>query len=136
MNSRTQSLECPLVLPPNVLFFLTAEIILNVEDLANLLRCLSLYHVSNCLASQVQQALHVQIVGSKDEAEEVLQDLGHDLAGNGGDRDLAQSSSIMCLIVCNSAATASFTSNASPSELINIIFLEVDAIDTQSYIRQ
>jgi len=38
----------------------------------------------------------------------------------------AQSSSIMCFMVCDSSATASSTSNASPSELFRVIFLADD----------
>lgn len=38
----------------------------------------------------------------------------------------AQSSSIMCLIVCDSKATASSTSNVSPSELFSVIFRPED----------
>lgn len=40
----------------------------------------------------------------------------------------AQSSSIICLIVCDSNATASSTSNDSPSELLRVIFLPEDDI--------
>lgn len=40
----------------------------------------------------------------------------------------AQSSSTMCLIVCDSSATASSTSNDSPSELLSVIFLGEDIV--------
>ncbi|PON93938.1 hypothetical protein TorRG33x02_103280 [Trema orientale] len=43
----------------------------------------------------------------------------------------AQSSSIMCLMVCDSRATASSTSKVSPSELFRVIFL-TDDIANQS----
>ena len=46
------------------------EIILDIESLADLLRRLSLDHVGNGLASQVQQLLNVKIVGSQDELEQ------------------------------------------------------------------
>ena len=52
-------LKCPLVLSPDVLLFLRSEVILDVECLANFLRSLSLDHVSNCLAGQIQQALDI-----------------------------------------------------------------------------
>lgn len=58
------SLESPLVLPADLLLFLGRKVVLNVERLANLLRCFALDHVSHRLASQVQQALYVQIVCS------------------------------------------------------------------------
>ena len=40
----------------------------------------------------------------------------------------AQSSSIMCLIVCDSKATASSTSKISPSELFKVIFRPEDMV--------
>ncbi|GER40845.1 ABC superfamily ATP binding cassette transporter, partial [Striga asiatica] len=52
--------EGPLVLSPDFLFLLRREIILDVERLANLLRCLSFDHVSNSLTGQVQKTLDVQ----------------------------------------------------------------------------
>ena len=55
-------LKCPLVLSPNLLLFLRSEVILVDECLANFRRSLSLDHVSNCLAGQIQQALDIQIV--------------------------------------------------------------------------
>ena len=41
----------------------------------------------------------------------------------------AQSSSIMCLMVCDSNATASSTSKVSPSELFRVTFFPEDMID-------
>ena len=56
------SLERPLVLPPNLFLFLRREVILNVEGLTDLFRCLTLDHVSYSLASQIQQSFNVQII--------------------------------------------------------------------------
>lgn len=55
-------LESPLVLSSDLFFLFRSEIILDVERLPDLLRSLSLDHVSNCLASQIQKALDVQVV--------------------------------------------------------------------------
>ena len=55
-------LESPLVLSSDLFFLFGSEIILDVERLPDLLRSLSLDHVSNCLASQIQKALDVQVV--------------------------------------------------------------------------
>ncbi|KVI04056.1 hypothetical protein Ccrd_017631 [Cynara cardunculus var. scolymus] len=57
----TQLLKCPCVLPANLLFLFRGEVILDVERLAYLLRCLALDHVCHRLTSQIQQALDVQI---------------------------------------------------------------------------
>lgn len=56
------SLKSPLVLPTDLFFLLWSEVILDVKGLSNLLRSLSLDHVSNSLAGKVQQPLDVQVV--------------------------------------------------------------------------
>jgi len=58
------SLKGPLVLPPDLLFLLRGEVILDVERLPDLFRSLPLYHVCHCLTSEVQQALDVEIISS------------------------------------------------------------------------
>jgi hypothetical protein len=64
-HSRCKSLlKCPLVLPSDFFLFLRCEIVLDVEGLSNLLGCLPLDHVRNSLASQIQQVLDIQVVGS------------------------------------------------------------------------
>ena len=60
---RRTSFKCPLVLTANFLLLLRCKVILDVKGLPNFLWSLSLDHVCNSLACQVQQALDVQIVG-------------------------------------------------------------------------
>lgn len=57
-------LKRPLVLPSDFFLFLRCEIVLDVKCLSNLLGCLALDHVRNSLASQIQQILDIQVVGS------------------------------------------------------------------------
>ena len=64
------SLEGPLVLPPHFLLLLWGEIVLDVERLPDFLRRLALDHVGHRHASEVQQGLDVEVVGSKDELEQ------------------------------------------------------------------
>ena len=54
----------PLVLATDLVLLFRGEIVLDVEGLADLLRSLTLDHVSNSLAGQVQQPLDVEIVCS------------------------------------------------------------------------
>ena len=56
-------LKSPLVLPSDFFLFLRCEIVLDVKCLSNLLGCLAFDHVRNCLASQIQQVLDIQVVG-------------------------------------------------------------------------
>jgi len=63
-GSSASLLEGPLVLSADLLFLLRGEVVLDVEGLADLLRSLTLDHVSNSLAGQVQQPLDVEIVCS------------------------------------------------------------------------
>jgi hypothetical protein len=52
----------PFVLTFDLILLLGREVILNVECLANLLGALSLDHVRDCLASNIQQRLDVEVV--------------------------------------------------------------------------
>lgn len=54
----------PLVLATDLLFLLGGEIIRDVERLTDLLRGLALDHIGDSLASNVEQRLDVEIVGS------------------------------------------------------------------------
>ena len=60
-------LFAPFVLLANLLFFSRGKIILDVECLTNFLRSFAFDHVGNSLASNIQQALNVQIIGSQNE---------------------------------------------------------------------
>ena len=64
------SLKSPLVLLADLRLLLGCEIILDVKNLADLLRSLVLDHVGNSLASKVEQSLDVEVVCSQDEVEE------------------------------------------------------------------
>lgn len=54
----------PLVLPTNLLLLLGSEVVGDVESLSDLLRGLALDHVGHGLASDIQEGLDVEIVGS------------------------------------------------------------------------
>lgn len=58
------SFKSPLILPTYVLLFLRSKVIPDVEGVPDLFRGLSLDHVRNGLAHQVQQVLDVQVVCS------------------------------------------------------------------------
>lgn len=60
-------LESPLVLSAHLLFLLRGEIIFNIESSANLIWRLPLDHVGHSVAGEVEQGLHVEVVGSQDE---------------------------------------------------------------------
>lgn len=60
----------PFVLFPYLIFFGSREIVLDVKRFPDLLRCFPLDHVGHRLASDVQQAFDVQIVGSQNELEQ------------------------------------------------------------------
>jgi hypothetical protein len=54
----------PLVLPANLVLLFRGEVVLDIEGLADLLWRLSLDHVCNCLASDIEKGLDVEVVGS------------------------------------------------------------------------
>ena len=58
----------PRVFAPNFLLLLRREVVLDVEVRADLLRRLSLDHVSHGLAGQIQQCFDVQVVSSLSDA--------------------------------------------------------------------
>lgn len=58
------SLLSPLVFTADLILLLGGEVILNVEGLANLLGGLSLDHVGDSFAADVEQSLDIEIVGS------------------------------------------------------------------------
>jgi len=53
----------PLVLSANLLLLLGGEVVGDVECLADLLRRLSLDHVGDCLATNVEEGLDIEVVG-------------------------------------------------------------------------
>ena len=55
--------ERPLVLSPDLLLLLRREVIFDVEGLPNLLGRLPLNHLSDCLASEIEEDLDVEVVG-------------------------------------------------------------------------
>ena len=57
-------LFAPLVLLADGLLFLGCEVVLDVECLADLLWCLSLDHVGNSLACNIQQRFDIEVVSS------------------------------------------------------------------------
>ena len=60
----------PLVLLPDLLLLGGREVVLDVERLADLLGGLALDHVGHGLASDVEEALDVQVVGGQDQLKE------------------------------------------------------------------
>ena len=57
-----QLVECPLILSPDLLLLFGREVILDVEGLPNLLRCLPLDHRCHCLACEIEENLDVEVV--------------------------------------------------------------------------
>ena len=62
----------PLVLAADLVLLLRSEVVLDVESLTDLLRGLSLDHVGNSLAADVEEGLDIHVVGSEDDFEEHL----------------------------------------------------------------
>jgi hypothetical protein len=62
----------PLVLTADLVFLLGGEVVLDVESLTDLLRGLSLDHVGDGLAADVEESLDVHVVGGEDDLEEHL----------------------------------------------------------------
>jgi len=62
----------PLVLAADLVLLLGSEVVLDVERLADLLGRLSLDHVGDSLAADVEKSLDVHVVGGKDDLEEHL----------------------------------------------------------------
>lgn len=54
----------PLVLTADLILLLGGEVVLDVEGLTDLLRRLSLDHVRDGLAADIEEGLNVQVVGS------------------------------------------------------------------------
>jgi len=59
----------PLVLLADLLFLLRAEIVLNVEDLADFFGTLALDDISNRFAGNIEKLMNIKIVGSEDKLE-------------------------------------------------------------------
>lgn len=53
----------PLVLATDLVFLFGSEIVLDVESLADFLRGLSLDHVGDSFASDVEQRLDIEVIG-------------------------------------------------------------------------
>jgi hypothetical protein len=53
----------PLILTADLVLLLGSEIVCDIEGLANFLRRLSLDHVGDCLAANVEERLDVEIIG-------------------------------------------------------------------------
>lgn len=66
----TSLILAPGVLLADLLFLLWSEVVLDVECTADLFWRLSLDHVGNSLAGDIEKSLDVQIVGSQDKLEE------------------------------------------------------------------
>lgn len=81
----------PLVLSLYLSFLLGGKVVLDVEQLSDLLGSLALDHVGDSLATQVEQRLDVQIVGSEDDFEEHLLVNLDELAVPFGDVDVPSS---------------------------------------------
>ena len=62
----------PLVLAADLVLLLRSEVVLDVESLTDLLRGLSLDHVGNSLAADVEEGLDIHVVGGEDDLEEHL----------------------------------------------------------------
>ena len=68
----SERLFSPLVLFHDLLLLLGGEVVLDVEELANLLDGLVLDHAGDLGAGQLKQGLDVEVVGGHDELEEHL----------------------------------------------------------------
>lgn len=58
------SLFGPFILATDLVLLLRGEVVLNVKGLPDLLRRLALDHVGDCLTTDIQQSLNIEIVGS------------------------------------------------------------------------
>ena len=63
---------CPLVLLNNLLFFFRSEVVLDVEELADLLHALALNERGDFCAREFKKRLDVEIVGGHDDFKEHL----------------------------------------------------------------
>lgn len=60
----------PFVLSLYLGFLLGSKVVLDVEQLSDLLGSLALDHVGDSLATEIEQRLNVQVVGSEDDLEQ------------------------------------------------------------------
>lgn len=89
----------PFVLSLYLSFLLGSKVVLDVEQLSDLLGSLALDHIGDSLATEIEQRLNVQVVGSEDDLEQhFLVDLD-ELAVPFRDVDVS-SSGLLGSVVC------------------------------------